>query len=125
MPILSRRKYLALRSLEEFVIKEEKLSFIPEKEQLQDAVKRLVASAQQAIDDGATIFVLTDEGIDEAHACIPALLAVGAVHTALVRDGTRMQISLVVGLEAPGIPINSRCFWVAEPQRLSPGWRKN
>jgi glutamate synthase domain-containing protein 2 len=52
--------------------------------------------AERAIDEGKTILILSDLGVDERHAPIPSLLAVGAVHHHLVRQGKRMRVSLVV-----------------------------
>lgn len=63
---------------------------------LKRALERLWSMAERAIDDGKTILILSDLGIDDRHAPIPSLLAVGAVHHYLVRQGKRMQVSLVV-----------------------------
>ena len=63
---------------------------------LRRALDRLCTMAERAIDQGKTIIVLSDVGIDEWHAPIPSLLAVGAVHHHLVRQSKRMQVSLVV-----------------------------
>ncbi|RME79181.1 MAG: glutamate synthase subunit alpha [Chloroflexi bacterium] len=63
---------------------------------LRRALDRLCLMAERAIDSGKTIIILSDLGIDERHAPIPNLLAVGAVHHHLVRQGKRMRVSLVV-----------------------------
>jgi len=60
------------------------------------ALDRICAEASAAIDNGAAILVLSDRGIDEAHAPIPSLLATGAVHHHLVREHTRTQCGIVV-----------------------------
>jgi glutamate synthase domain-containing protein 2 len=60
------------------------------------ALKRLCKMAERAINGGNTLIILSDLGIDDRHAPIPSLLAVGAVHHHLVRQGKRMRISLVV-----------------------------
>ncbi|MCB0155699.1 MAG: glutamate synthase subunit alpha, partial [Anaerolineae bacterium] len=65
-------------------------------EGLKRALDRLCKMAEAAIDNGKTIVILSDLGIDAQHAPIPSLLAVGAVHHHLVRQGRRMQVSLVV-----------------------------
>ncbi len=41
------------------------------------------------------IIILSDRNIGSERAAIPSLLAVGAVHHHLVREGTRLQIGLV------------------------------
>ncbi|GMU00335.1 glutamate synthase-related protein [Corallococcus caeni] len=63
---------------------------------LEVAVERLCTAAVDAVDAGASILVLSDRGVDFAHAAIPALLAVSAVHQRLVRDGTRMYTGIVL-----------------------------
>jgi len=51
--------------------------------------------------DEANIVILSDRGIDESHAPIPALLAVSGLHHHLLRRGTRTQIGLVVESAEP------------------------
>ncbi|HZI06276.1 MAG TPA: glutamate synthase-related protein, partial [Archangium sp.] len=63
---------------------------------LEAAVERLGEEAVAAVEDGASILVLSDRDVDAAHAAIPALLAVSAVHQRLVRDGIRMYTGLVL-----------------------------
>lgn len=62
---------------------------------LKKALGQLCAEASQAVDAGATILVLSDRGVDPRHAPLPMLLAVGAVHHHLIREGKRMRTSLV------------------------------
>ena len=45
---------------------------------------------------GARSSSLSDRGVDEEHAAIPMLLAVGAVHHHLIREGKRLKADLVV-----------------------------
>jgi glutamate synthase domain-containing protein 2/glutamate synthase domain-containing protein 1/glutamate synthase domain-containing protein 3 len=63
---------------------------------LRRALDALCAKASQAIADGYTIIVLSDRGVDRDHAAIPTLLACGAVHHHLIREGTRTRAGLVV-----------------------------
>ena len=48
------------------------------------------------MEDGASILILSDRGVDREHAAIPALLALAGVHHHLVRQGTRTRVGLVV-----------------------------
>ena len=65
--------------------------------QLLSGVKNLTcAKASKAVADGYTILVLSDRGVDERHVPIPSLLATGAVHHHLIREGTRTQAGLVI-----------------------------
>ena len=52
--------------------------------------------ASQAIEDGVNILILSDRGIDQENAPIPALLAVAGLHHHLIREGTRTQVGLVL-----------------------------
>jgi glutamate synthase (ferredoxin) len=63
---------------------------------LEPALEEVCAAASRAIDEGATILLLSDRGLDEEHAAIPMLLAVGAVHHHLIRQGKRLKADLVV-----------------------------
>ncbi|HMJ56011.1 MAG TPA: glutamate synthase large subunit [Polyangiaceae bacterium] len=63
---------------------------------LYDALDELCRAASRAIADGANILILSDRHVDERHAPIPSLLATGAVHHHLIREGTRVRAGLVV-----------------------------
>jgi len=71
---------------------------------LQQAVTRLCQQAAEAVRSGKNILILSDrlnsEGavtcLDPEHTYIPPLLAVGAVHHHLIRQGLRMKASLVI-----------------------------
>ncbi len=63
---------------------------------LEKAMDRLCEQASQAIENGATILVLSDKEMDENNAPIPSLLATAGVHHHLLRERTRTKIGLVV-----------------------------
>ncbi|MBM3493402.1 MAG: glutamate synthase large subunit [Armatimonadetes bacterium] len=60
------------------------------------ALNRLCRAASQALDQGVSVIILSDRGVDRENAPIPALLAVSAVHNHLIREGTRTNVALVV-----------------------------
>jgi len=62
---------------------------------LERALVQLCDEAAYHVDDGATLLVISDRGVDAGCAPIPMLLAVGAVHQSLIRRGKRMRASLV------------------------------
>ncbi len=62
---------------------------------LEQALEDLCEQAVSAVDAGHSIIVLSDRPVDERHAPIPMLLALGAVHHNLIRRGKRMKASLV------------------------------
>ena len=59
------------------------------------ALDTLRAAAEAAVRAGAAVLVVSDKGVDAAHAPIPALLAVSAVHHHLIRTGLRTLCSLL------------------------------
>jgi glutamate synthase (ferredoxin) len=63
---------------------------------LGEALELLLADVTIAVRDGATSIVLCDRGVDEFHAAIPSLLAVSAVHQHLIRQGLRLDTSIVI-----------------------------
>jgi glutamate synthase domain-containing protein 2/glutamate synthase domain-containing protein 1/glutamate synthase domain-containing protein 3 len=63
---------------------------------LEAALNELCRQASRAIEDGATILILSDREVDADHAPIPSLLATGAVHHHLIREETRTRCGLVV-----------------------------
>ena len=63
---------------------------------MKGALDRLNQEAQQAVLDGYNILILSDRSIDADHVAIPALLATGAVHHHLIREGLRTESGLVV-----------------------------
>ncbi|MBI3324031.1 MAG: glutamate synthase large subunit [Candidatus Omnitrophica bacterium] len=63
---------------------------------LRRAVKRIWKEAAQAVEQGATILILSDQGVNAERAAIPSLLATAAVHHHLIRAGRRMRASLVI-----------------------------
>ncbi len=63
---------------------------------MRNALDRISREASAAIRDGYSLIVLSDRGIDADHIALPTLLACGAVHHHLVREGTRTQIGIVV-----------------------------
>ncbi|MCC5662893.1 glutamate synthase large subunit [Nostoc sp. CHAB 5784] len=68
-------------------------------EGLKAAVQSLQAQAAESVRAGAKILILSDkgnDGISPENTYIPPLLAVGAVHHHLIREGLRMKTSLIV-----------------------------
>jgi glutamate synthase (ferredoxin) len=63
---------------------------------LETAMNSLFAAADKAIAEGANILILSDRGVDEHNAPIPALLATSGVHHHLIRAGSRGKVGLVL-----------------------------
>jgi glutamate synthase domain-containing protein 2/glutamate synthase domain-containing protein 3 len=64
-------------------------------EGLAPALDRLGDEAVAHVVAGAGVVVVSDVGADDEHCRVPALLAVGAVHQRLVREGLRTATSIV------------------------------
>jgi len=62
---------------------------------LQKGIERLCRYAEDAVDDGFEVLILSDRALDSEHAAIPSLLAVSAVHHHLVKKGRRGSVGLV------------------------------
>ncbi|MDX1659311.1 MAG: glutamate synthase-related protein [Nitriliruptorales bacterium] len=62
---------------------------------LERALRRLGDEARDAVESGAGIVVVSDVGADPERCRVPILLAVGAVHQALLRDGSRTRTSII------------------------------
>ncbi len=97
-PLLSAGVMKALQGLEGFPCRRLSVLFPVHEgpEGLERALERICQEAVQAVDEGCTILVLTDRGVDAQHAAVPMLLAVGAVHHELIRQGRRMKADIVV-----------------------------
>jgi glutamate synthase (NADPH/NADH) large chain/glutamate synthase (ferredoxin) len=59
------------------------------------ALKRACSEAEQAVDAGKSLVILSDKGSTREQAALPMLLAVGAVHHHLIRVGKRMRASIL------------------------------
>jgi glutamate synthase (NADPH/NADH) large chain len=99
-PILTCAALARVASVREGVFEAARMSLLFDTDDgpdgLEWAVKRLCQDAQEAVEDGASMLILTDRGVDARRTAIPVLLAVSAVHQHLVREGIRVQTGLVV-----------------------------
>ncbi|HEX5690695.1 MAG TPA: glutamate synthase central domain-containing protein, partial [Roseiflexaceae bacterium] len=65
-------------------------------EGMRAALDKLCQKAEQAVADGNVILIVSDRGVNETNAPVPALLALGAIHQHLIRVGQRTSVSLIV-----------------------------
>jgi glutamate synthase (NADPH) large chain len=59
-------------------------------------IEEMCREASELVARGVNIIILSDRNLGVERAAMPSLLAVGAVHHHLVREGTRLQIGLLV-----------------------------
>lgn len=98
-PILSEKDLAALigNRFKEFRAKTLSILFDASSPQaLEPALDRLFQEAEEAIEEGYSLLILSDHGVNEDFAAIPALLAVSGLHHHLVRKGLRTKVSLIV-----------------------------
>jgi glutamate synthase (NADPH/NADH) large chain/glutamate synthase (ferredoxin) len=99
-PILLDEELESLRQVDSEVFKAHTVDITWPAEEgaagLEPAIERICAEADVALADGANILVLSDRSVGAGRVPMPSLLAVGAVHHHLVREGTRLQAGLIV-----------------------------
>jgi len=97
-PVLSQGKFTTLLQLDRpgFLVEKIDCTYKPQEKSLEQAVEDMVALAAQAVRDGSTILVLSDRAIDRDSLPIHSLLATGAVHHHLIKQGLRIDANIVV-----------------------------
>ena len=104
-PLLSTEEFRALRALGRDGLKVKTLMAVfpaaGDGAALAKALNELCAAAEQAIDAGHTLLILSDRTAGEKLAPIPALLAGAGVHQHLVRCGKRTRCGLVLETGEP------------------------
>jgi glutamate synthase (ferredoxin) len=99
-PLLRNSEMEKLRHIVRAGIKSVTLPIVFKESEGKDGLARgleeLCRGADRAISDGATILILSDKGVDQLHAPIPALLASAGLHHHLIRAGTRTRVGLVL-----------------------------
>ncbi len=68
---------------------------------MRGALEYLFDIADRAIEAGANLLILSDRGVDQKNAPIPALLASSALHHHLIRKGDRTRVSLILESAEP------------------------
>ena len=63
---------------------------------LEQALDEMRVQVDEAIEAGYSYIILSDRGVDENRAAIPALLAVAGAHHHTIRKGTRTRVGLVL-----------------------------
>ena len=99
-PILTNQELASIKALDCRRMKSVTLPilFDPTKgaDGLRDALNKLCEKAEEAARTEQNVLILSDRGVDENHAPIPALLAVAAVHNHLINKVLRTEIGLIL-----------------------------
>ncbi|MDX1555008.1 MAG: glutamate synthase central domain-containing protein, partial [Xanthomonadales bacterium] len=97
-PVLNYVKYQTLLSLDQRYYRQRRfaLNFDPAEDHLESALQGLAEACTMAVKDGVTLLVLSDRDIAQHTLPMPAPLAVGAVHQALLRAGQRPNANIII-----------------------------
>ncbi|HBO94154.1 MAG TPA: glutamate synthase large subunit, partial [Gammaproteobacteria bacterium] len=96
-PVLSPAKFLKISNNDRpgFEVEHIALSYRPE-EGLEQAVRRICEQAANAVRSAKVLLILSDKGLAEGELPINSLMATGAVHHHLVRNGLRCDSNIIV-----------------------------
>ncbi|WP_209124574.1 glutamate synthase large subunit [Alkalihalobacillus sp. BA299] len=75
-----------------------------------EILDQLFRKADEAIQKGAKLIILTDRGVNKDKAAIPALLAASGLHHYLIRTGTRTKVSIIVESGEPRVVHHFACL---------------
>ena len=97
-PVLSVAKFNKLLQLDEdkFGSCVLDLAYDPQQHTLQEAIDLLTVQAGRAVRDGRVILILSDRHVEQGLLSIHSLLATGAVHHNLIKEGLRCHANLVI-----------------------------
>ncbi|TKX31015.1 glutamate synthase large subunit [Campylobacter aviculae] len=101
LPIISNEELFEIRSLKNFKVKEFSILYDHSKTTLEKALDNLFTEVEKEIKKGTSIIILSDKGVNEKNAYIPALLAVAGVHNHLVRKNLRTHTSIIIESAEP------------------------
>lgn len=103
-PILSREELSRLRKTDDPSFKSVTIPMLFDANRsgdLEKACETIFRAADIAIEEGYSIIILSDRGVDENKAPVPVLLAAAGLHHHLIRQGTRMKASIVLETAEP------------------------
>ena len=113
-PILNELEFDWLKSLQQPGLVASRHSVLFDVNEGNDGVHKRLESlcreCERAVDNGATIIILSDRGVDAGHAAVPMLLAVSTVHHHLIREGKRMRASIVADTGEPRTTHHFACL---------------
>ena len=111
-PVLSQGKFNTLLQLDRpgFVVARIDCAYNPEQKSLRDAVQDVARAAAEAVRGGASIVVLSDRNIAVDALPVHSLLATGAVHHHLIREGLRIDANIVVETASARDPHQIACL---------------
>ncbi len=100
-PILTNEEIERIRTIQKNGFKTKTISVLFGAGDFMKTLDRVCEEAEKAIEEGYTFIILSDRGVDEKHAALSMLLAVGAVHHHLIRKALRTKVGLIVESAEP------------------------
>ena len=97
-PVLSPEKFNALKALDRkgFNVKTFDLNYNPAHMELKQALELLLEDVVASVKSGISLVILSDAKLKEGLLPIQALLATGAIHHRLTREGLRCDTNIIV-----------------------------
>ncbi|MBW2420738.1 MAG: glutamate synthase large subunit [Deltaproteobacteria bacterium] len=99
-PVISDEQLARIRGIDRSGFRSETLPMLFKSadggDGLRAAIETLCDRAAEAVASGVNLLVISDRGVSPDLAPIPSLLATGAVHHRLIRDGSRKSCGLIV-----------------------------
>lgn len=99
-PILTNEQLMTIKKLNNKKLKSVEISILYNVSGgariMEKALERIFREADKAINDGANILILSDRGVNESKAAIPALLASAGLHHHLIRREIRTSVGIVL-----------------------------
>ena len=99
-PILTNEELAAIKHLDHRGWKSRLIDITYERSEgeagLMKRLERICREAEQAIEQGYSLVVLSDRGVSAERVAVSSLLAVGAVHHHLIRQAKRTQIGIIL-----------------------------
>lgn len=99
-PILTNEQLNTIKHLNSGRFKTATLSILYRVEDgargMKAALDRIFREADRSIDEGTNIIILSDRGVDEKYAAVPALLASSGLHHHLIRREIRTALGIVL-----------------------------
>jgi len=110
-PVLSQRKLRQLINTPQFGLPSEFLDLnVPADKPLDEALRDLCRQAEEAVDNGTLILLISDRYLKHDHLPVHALLATGAIHHHLVETGQRPLCNLIVETATARDPHHFACL---------------
>ena len=104
-PILSREEMDKIAFPSEQKVKSQIISLLYKagsgETGMKRALRRIFKEADEAIENGITILILSDRGVGKEYLAVPALLATSGLHHHLVREENRIKAGIVVDSAEP------------------------